>query len=153
MRKMIQNLLTILTLLVAVTAAPAMVYAQPAPLEGEKRPSAPAVKRPPAPVVSDSKAKDEACAALAKLDSTKNCRTGGETAVGKLVSSIVKVLSVVVGIAAVIMIIVSGFKYVTSGGDSGSIASAKTTLIYALVGLAIAALAQVLVRFVLNTVK
>lgn len=73
--------------------------------------------------------------------------------VNNTVSAAVEILSIVVGIAAVIMIIVSGFKYVTSSGDSGSIASAKTTLIYALVGLAIAALAQVLVRFVLNTVK
>lgn len=73
--------------------------------------------------------------------------------VKNIVTAIVQILSVVVGIAAVIMIIISGLKYVTSGGDSGGISSAKTTLVYALVGLAVAALAQVLVHFVLSTVS
>jgi hypothetical protein len=48
------------------------------------------------------------------------------------------------------MILVSAFKYITSNGDATKIGSAKTTLIYALVGLAIAALAQALVHFVLS---
>lgn len=66
------------------------------------------------------------------------------------VDAAVRILSLVVGVAATIMIIISGLKYVTSGGDSGKAASAKTTLIYALVGLVIAALAQIIVAFVLN---
>lgn len=68
----------------------------------------------------------------------------------QLVKTIVNILSVIVGIAAVIMIIISGLKYVTSGGDSGNIATAKSTLIYAIVGIVIVALAQFIVRFVLN---
>ena len=72
--------------------------------------------------------------------------------VNNTVSEVIKILSTIVGVIAVIMVIVSGLKYVTSGGDSGSISSAKTTLIYALVGLAIAGLAQVLVRFVLKSI-
>ena len=72
---------------------------------------------------------------------------GGVT---KVVKAVISILSVVVGIVAVIMIIISGFKYVTSGGDSNKISSAKSTLIYALVGLVIAALAQFLVVFVLT---
>lgn len=69
-----------------------------------------------------------------------------------LITSIVNIFSVIVGIVAVIMVIFSGFKYITSGGDSGKISSAKTTLIYAIVGLIIVALAQVIVRFVLSKV-
>lgn len=76
-----------------------------------------------------------------------NCNGGGVT---DFVGAVIRVLSIVVGIAAVIMIIVSGFKYITSNGDSGKISSAKNTLIYALVGLVIAALAQFLVHFVLT---
>lgn len=75
------------------------------------------------------------------------------TGVNKAVQAAVNVLSLVVGVAAVIMIIISGFKYVTSGGDSNGISSAKNTLVYALVGLAIAATAQTLVHFVLNKVR
>jgi hypothetical protein len=63
------------------------------------------------------------------------------------VKKIIDLLSYIIGIAAVIMIIFAGFRYVTSGGDSGSVKNAKNTLIYAIVGLAIAALVQVIVIF------
>jgi hypothetical protein len=66
----------------------------------------------------------------------------------RVVDATLKILSWIAGIAAVIMIVVSGLKYITSGGDSGSIASAKQSLIYAIVGIAIVALAQSLVIFV-----
>lgn len=56
----------------------------------------------------------------------------------------------VVGIATVIMIIIAGFKYVTSSGDPNNVKSAKDTLLYAIVGLLIALTAQGLVVFVLN---
>ena len=49
------------------------------------------------------------------------------------------------------MIMVGGFKYITSGGDSGKISSAKATIIYALVGLVIVAMAQFIVRFAIRT--
>lgn len=67
--------------------------------------------------------------------------------VDRFAIAIVKVLSWIVGIAAIIMIIVSGFKYITSGGDAGKVTSAKNTLIYALIGVAVAVLAQILVNF------
>jgi uncharacterized membrane protein len=75
------------------------------------------------------------------------------TAATSLASTIVTILSILVGVLAVIMIIYGGFKYVTSSGDANKVASAKSTLIYALVGLAIAALAQVIVHDVLDTAR
>lgn len=72
-----------------------------------------------------------------------------ESKMNKLVATIINLFSVIVGIVAVIMIIFAGFKYITAGGDSNSVSQAKTTLIYAIVGLIIAALAQVIARFVL----
>jgi len=68
-----------------------------------------------------------------------------------LARNVVNIFSIIVGIIAVIMIIFGGFKYITSGGDSGNVSGAKNTLIYAIVGLVIVALAQFIVRFVLNT--
>ena len=50
------------------------------------------------------------------------------------------------------MIIYGGMRYITSGGDSGKITSAKNTIIYALIGLVVVALAQFIVKFVLNKV-
>jgi len=62
----------------------------------------------------------------------------------------INIFSVIVGVVAVIMIIFGGFRYITSGGDSGNISSAKQTIIFAIVGLVVVALAQIIVRFVLS---
>lgn len=64
---------------------------------------------------------------------------------------VINILSIVVGIIAVIMIVYGGFRYITSGGESGSVSSAKNTLIFAIIGLILVALAQVIVHWVLNT--
>ena len=80
------------------------------------------------------------------------CSTVGNDAVGrvnKLIANIVNIFSVVVGVVAVIMIIIGGFRYITSGGDSGNVTSAKNTILYAIIGLVIVALAQFIVKFVL----
>lgn len=73
--------------------------------------------------------------------------------VGDVANTVVNILSIIVGIAAIIMIIISGLKYVTSGGDANKVGSAKTTLIYALVGLAIAISAKFLVDFITERVN
>ncbi len=70
----------------------------------------------------------------------------------KLISNIINVISAIVGAVAVIMIIIGGFKYVTSGGDSNSVSGAKNTILYAIVGLVIVAFAQIIVRFVLQRI-
>jgi len=61
-----------------------------------------------------------------------------------------RILSYITGIASVIVIMIAGIKYVTSGGDSNSINSAKSTMVYALVGLIVTAVAQGIIMFVLN---
>jgi hypothetical protein len=76
----------------------------------------------------------------------------GTKKIQDIVTLIVNIFSVIVGIVAVIMIIYGGFKYITSGGDSGNITSAKNTIIYAIIGLVVVALAQFLVQFVLDKV-
>ncbi|OGL30673.1 hypothetical protein A3F37_03555 [Candidatus Saccharibacteria bacterium RIFCSPHIGHO2_12_FULL_41_12] len=68
----------------------------------------------------------------------------------KLVTDIVNIFSVIVGVVAVIMIIYGGFRYIISGGDSSNVTNAKNTILYALVGLVVVALAQFIVKFVLS---
>ncbi len=90
-----------------------------------------------------------------ETQSTDKCTTGTDgqdpsTKVNDLITQIINVFSVVVGIVAVIMIIYGGFKYITSGGDSNNITGAKNTILYAIIGLIIVALAQFIVRFVLS---
>jgi cytochrome bd-type quinol oxidase subunit 2 len=70
--------------------------------------------------------------------------------INQVIKTIINTFSLIVGVVSVIMIIVGGFKYITSGGDSNNVSSAKNTIIFAIVGLVIVALAQVIVRFVLT---
>lgn len=81
-----------------------------------------------------------------------NCASQGsaEATVNRTIRLVINIISFIVGILAVIMIIIGGLKYITSGGDSNNVASAKNTILYAIIGLVIVALAQVIVRFVLE---
>jgi len=72
-----------------------------------------------------------------------------ECKVNGLLATVINILSLVVGVIAVIMIIVGGLKYIMSSGDSNNINSAKNTILYAIIGLVVVALAQVIVKFVL----
>lgn len=79
------------------------------------------------------------------------CDSSGVTtdSLASKAKGIVDIFSIIVGIVAIVMIIYGGFRYITSGGDSGRVGNAKNTLIYAIIGLVIVALAQLIVRFVL----
>jgi cytochrome bd-type quinol oxidase subunit 2 len=83
----------------------------------------------------------------------QTCKTvtgdSGEKA-NSTVATIINVFSVIVGAVSVIMIIYGGFRYITSGGESGNISTAKNTILYAIIGLVIVALAQFIVKFVLS---
>jgi hypothetical protein len=54
------------------------------------------------------------------------------------------------GVIAVFMLIISGLRYVNSGGDPAKTASAKNGIIYASIGVAVAAVARVIVYYVLS---
>ena len=83
---------------------------------------------------------------------TSSCGTTNiSSGIKNIAVTVVNILSVVVGIVAVIMIIYGGFRYITSGGESGNVSGAKNTLLFAIVGLVIVALAQVIVRWVIGT--
>jgi len=77
--------------------------------------------------------------------------TDGTASIKTLASKIINIFSILVGIIAVVMVIFGGFKYITSGGDSGNVTGAKNTLIYAIIGLLVVALSQFIVHFVLST--
>lgn len=95
------------------------------------------------------------CGGVDAASGDQNCNsttntTDAASGIKGIATTIVNVFSVIVGAAAVIMIIYGGFRYITSGGDSGKVGNAKNTLIYAIIGLVIVALAQLIVRYVLT---
>ena len=77
----------------------------------------------------------------------KNKSIAGE---GGLISILINFLLWTVGILSVVMIIFSGFRYITSAGDAAKTKSAQTALTYSIVGLIVAVLAWVIVRMVLK---
>jgi len=106
------------------------------------------------PVTTVASAKTDACKGLNELDSStsgdcSNLGTQGQ-GVSKIVNDVVNVLSIILGGGRIIIDKISGLRFITAAGDSNKVSSARTSLAYALIGLAVAALAQFLVHFVLN---
>ena len=64
---------------------------------------------------------------------------------------VVRIVSIIAGIAAVIMMMVGGFMYITSNGDAGKATTGRNTIIYAVVGLLIIALGQAIITLFVNT--
>lgn len=65
------------------------------------------------------------------------------------VKNIINVMLLVIGVVAVIMLIVGGFRYVLSNGNEKAISGAKDTILYAVIGIVIALLSFAIVNFVL----
>jgi hypothetical protein len=98
-------------------------------------------------------AKDEICSGIGAASGGGGCANPKDSpTINSVISTVINILSAFVGIIAVIMIIFAGFKYVTSGGDSGKISSAKNTLTYAVVGIVVAGVSQLIVRFVVTKI-
>jgi cytochrome bd-type quinol oxidase subunit 2 len=95
--------------------------------------------------------KSQACEALgAASGSSTDCSNPAGPDVSNTLKLGINAFSLIIGVAAIIMIIVGGFKYITSQGESANTAGAKNTILYAIIGLVVVALAQVIVRFVLT---
>lgn len=111
----------------------------------------------PAMASAAANIQDNLCGSVENLtvnsqgDCASTTGTGTDT-INNIITTVINLFSMIVGIIAVIMIIYGGLRYITSGGDSTKITSAKNTIIYALIGLVVVALAQFIVKFVLNKV-
>ncbi|HVU59862.1 MAG TPA: pilin [Candidatus Saccharimonadales bacterium] len=67
---------------------------------------------------------------------------------GAIIARILQIVFAVVGSLAFLFLVLGGFNYVSSQGDAQKAAKAKGTIVYALVGLVVAILAQSIVSFV-----
>ncbi len=63
---------------------------------------------------------------------------------------IIRIVLAIAGALALLIITLSGFRYITSAGDPQKMSKAKNGIVYALIGLVIAILAQSLVAFVVT---
>lgn len=66
------------------------------------------------------------------------------------VDSVLKLVFGIAGAVALVVLTVAAFQYVVSQGDPQSTAKAKNTILYAIIGLVVTALAFTIVTFVLD---
>jgi len=93
------------------------------------------------------------CGACGAAGSTTCNPAPASKSLSDTIATIINVLSVFGGAIAVVMIIIGGFRYITSSGSPEATKGARNTIVYALVGLIIIATAQIIVHFVINGVK
>ena len=79
------------------------------------------------------------------------CANSSES-VDPVIKTIIRYLLIISGIVSVVMVIIGGLKYSTSNGDSSKLSSAKNTILYAIIGVIISALAYGIVDYVFRSI-
>jgi hypothetical protein len=77
----------------------------------------------------------------------------GNTDLIETIGRIINIILGLVGVVAVIMLIIGGFKYTISGGNDKQVEAAKNQITYAVIGIVITLLAAGIVQFVLAQVN
>lgn len=67
-----------------------------------------------------------------------------------IITRVIQLIVLFTGVASVIVIMIGGFKYLVSAGDSAKVSNAKDTILYAVIGLVVAVVAQAIVSLVLR---
>lgn len=78
--------------------------------------------------------------------SSSNPLTGN----GGIIIKVANIISIIAGVAAVIVIIVSGLKFITAGGEASQIATARSSLIGAIIGLVVIVLARSIIGLIIG---
>lgn len=73
-----------------------------------------------------------------------------DLAFGNTARNIVAIIGLIAGVLSVIYLIIGGINYITAEGDPAKIKGAKSTILYAIVGLSVSILAPAIVGFVLQ---
>ena len=67
------------------------------------------------------------------------------------INLIINTILGLVGTVALLFLIIGGYQYITSAGNPDQLQKAKTTLLYSIIGLAIAILAFIIINAVLSS--
>lgn len=70
-----------------------------------------------------------------------------------IITKIANIIALIVGVAAVIVIIIAGIQYMLSTGDATKVNNAKNAILYAVVGLVVAVFARTIVVFFVSRLK
>lgn len=104
-------------------------------------------------------------AATFDLHNNVNCAGAGDSTVCQTTASddpvsgkngvlrnVTRLIAVIAGIAAAVIMVLGGIKYITSNGDAQAVSRAKSTIIFAAVGLVVIVAAQWIIGFVISKV-
>jgi hypothetical protein len=94
--------------------------------------------------------KSSVCAHLKDAIANKDQAEKTEKAYNTMTNNIINTLLFGVGIMSLIMIIISGIRWASSGGNAERATKARQALTYSVIGLVVAILAFAIVRFVLE---
>lgn len=83
----------------------------------------------------------------------RNPETEGLLGSNGIIKKVLNLITWLVGGLAVIYIIIGGLKIATGGGSGDSVKSGKNMIVYALVGIAVTILSNVIINFVLGIVN
>ena len=139
MRKVLLNISTILVLLLSPLAATGAVYAVDI-----------------FSTCSNGAANSANCAdCKTKASATDVCKDinaqpADSNPVLGIIKIVIDIITFIIGAAAVIIIIVSALRMITANGDPKAFSEARSGILYALVGIAVAAVAQFIVLFVID---
>jgi hypothetical protein len=67
-----------------------------------------------------------------------------------ILTSVINILSLIVGVVSVVIIVVEGIRMIVGAGDPNAVSTARRGVVYACVGLAVALLSQAIVALVLS---
>jgi len=70
-----------------------------------------------------------------------------------IIARALDLILLIAGIIAVVILVYGGIQYMTAGGDSAKADKGRTTIVNAIIGIAIIALAFLIVRWVENAIK
>lgn len=73
---------------------------------------------------------------------------GRFSTVGQLASDIILILTSVVGVLSIVFIIIGGIQTITASADEKKLAAARSTILYAIIGLAVSVLAFIILQVV-----
>lgn len=78
--------------------------------------------------------------------------SGTDDAPSSVLSTVFEIVFATTAAIALLMIVISGLRYILAAGDSGKVANARNTILYSIIGLIVSATAYSIVRFVIGNV-
>lgn len=89
----------------------------------------------------------------AEVKAASGCNGEGSDQISRVVQGILNAVIASSGLVAVVYIVIGGINYMTSSGDATKVQKARQTILYAVIGLVVCALAFAIVNFTIDKIN